>query len=94
MRFNEILLGFEKDWFNPDQLNEIFRLAHTIKGSSGIIKCKGIESVAHGMEDLLADFRAQRAKPSAQATALLFKGIDWIKEPWMLCVRAVTRKVI
>ena len=78
-RFNEILLSFEKDYFNPDQLNEIFRLAHTIKGSSGIIKCKGIESVSHRMEDLLADFRASGIKPPADTTALLFKGIDWIK---------------
>jgi len=79
LRFNEILLGFEKGSFDPDRLNELFRLAHTIKGSAGIIKCKGIETVAHRMEDLLVDFRARGVKPTADVTALLFKGIDWIK---------------
>jgi len=78
-RFNEILLGFENGKFTPDLVNELFRLAHTIKGSSGIIRCKGIETVAHHMEDLLVDFRNQSMKPTAEATVLLFKGIDWIK---------------
>lgn len=77
--FNEILLSFEKDLFNPDQMNELFRLAHTIKGSAGVIKCKGIETVAHRIEDLLEDLREKGTKPPAKAMSFLFKGIDWIK---------------
>jgi len=78
-RFNEILMAIEKGQFNPDQSNELFRLAHTIKGSSGIVKCKGIEAVAHNMENLLSDLRNKAIKPSAEIVALLFKGIDWIR---------------
>jgi two-component system chemotaxis sensor kinase CheA len=79
LRFNEILMAIEKGQFNPDQSNELFRLAHTIKGSSGIVKCKGIEAVAHHMENLLSDLRNKGIKPSAEMVALLFKGIDWIR---------------
>lgn len=78
-RFNDILMAFEKNDFSTDRLNELFRLAHTLKGSSGIIKCRGIEKVAHRMEDILSDLRNKNEKPSVPVTALLFKGIDWIK---------------
>ncbi len=78
-RFNEIIMEIEKGNFNPDQLNELFRLAHTLKGSSGVIKCKGIESVAHKMEDQMSDLRTKSQKPSPEILTLLFKGIDWIK---------------
>ncbi len=38
---------------SPQLLNDIFRLAHTLKGSAGIAGVAGVGSLAHHLEDLL-----------------------------------------
>ncbi len=79
-RFNTLLMALEKKDFKKDYLNVLFRLAHTIKGSSGIIKRKDIETLAHRMEDFLSGYRDRGTPPDDDTLAILFKGIDWIKE--------------
>ncbi len=79
-RFDEILLNMEKGDFKPDYLNELFRISHTIKGSSGIVKRRDLEMLSHKMEDILSGMREKEEPPAEHITTLLFKGIDWIKE--------------
>jgi len=79
-RFNQILLLMEKGDFQSDYLAELFRMAHTIKGSSGIVKRKDIETVAHRMEDNLAKLRTANQAPSEAVIGVLFNGLDYIKD--------------
>ncbi|MBL8013824.1 MAG: Hpt domain-containing protein, partial [Candidatus Omnitrophica bacterium] len=79
-RSNQILLCMEKGDFKPEYLAELFRMAHTIKGSSGIVKRKDIETVAHRMEDNLAKLRGATMAPSEAMISVLFSGLDYIKD--------------
>ena len=55
---DSILLGAEADGnLTSDQVNEIFRVMHTIKGSSAMMAFNGISEVSHKTEDLFAVIR-------------------------------------
>ena len=48
-----ILLAAEQaDTFSEDSVNEIFRIMHTIKGSSAMMEFTGISTLAHAVEDV------------------------------------------
>lgn len=52
-RLDEMLVDDEKEGdFSSDDVNEIFRIMHTIKGSSAMMEFAAIASVAHHIEDL------------------------------------------
>ena len=52
---DDILLGAESDGcLTSENVNEIFRIMHTIKGSSTMMAYTGISEVAHKTEDLFA----------------------------------------
>jgi len=51
------LLELEQDSTNKEIVNEIFRIAHTIKGSAATMGFEHIASVAHAFEDLLGEVR-------------------------------------
>ena len=47
------ILNTEKNaTYTEDDINEIFRIMHTIKGSSAMMKYNNISKLAHAMEDL------------------------------------------
>jgi len=50
---DEIVLSAEKNGsFSEDEVNEIFRIMHTIKGSSAMMEFSSLMTVAHRIEDL------------------------------------------
>ena len=52
-RLDEMLVDDEKvGEFSSDDVNEIFRIMHTIKGSSAMMEFAAVASVAHHIEDL------------------------------------------
>jgi len=53
------LLRLEQAPEDRDNLNGIFRAAHTIKGGAGVIECRYIEHFTHGVENLLDKFYYQ-----------------------------------
>ena len=81
-QLEEIIIKSEKDkQFEMGAINEIFRIMHTIKGSSAMMMFTQITSVAHSMEDL---FFFIRANPNTQVdfvalSDMVLSGIDFIK---------------
>lgn len=69
------LLAIEKNPSDTAVLNDIFRSAHTIKGSSRMMKLLAVTETAHRMEDLLDAVRNGLIHPS-KVSDLLFKGVD------------------
>ena len=66
------LLRLEQAPDDRDNLNGIFRAAHTIKGGAGVIECHFIEHFTHGVENLLDALRnGDFAVTGAMATLLL-----------------------
>jgi two-component system, chemotaxis family, sensor kinase CheA len=54
----EALLRLEKALDDAEALDEVFRAAHTIKGSSGVFGFDDLVAFTHAMENVLADVRA------------------------------------
>lgn len=50
----------DEDCFDDSDINEIFRIMHTIKGSSGIMMYENITKVAHKLEDVFYYLRESK----------------------------------
>ena len=73
---NQSLLQLEK---NPDDnamLNEIFRVAHTLKGMAGTMGFNKMARLTHNMENVLHAIRGEEIKVSTSLVDLLFKCLD------------------
>ncbi|MHA1537531.1 MAG: hybrid sensor histidine kinase/response regulator [Alphaproteobacteria bacterium] len=74
------LVRFEQNPNDAAILQDIFRLVHTIKGTSGFLGLPRLESVAHAGEDVLGKFRDGDLEVTPNAVTLILKAIDTIKE--------------
>jgi two-component system, chemotaxis family, sensor kinase CheA len=74
-------LLLELDVQNPDveQLNTIFRAAHSIKGGAGIFGFDGLVSVTHVMESLLDKIRQGKMAITAELVDLFLASVDVLK---------------
>jgi two-component system chemotaxis sensor kinase CheA len=61
---------------DAEVINAIFRSAHTIKGSSGMLKLDSIAETAHKLEDVLAAMRDKTLFWSAELGFLLQRTVD------------------
>lgn len=52
-KFNNALLDLEKNPEGVDTINELFRIAHTLKGTSGMVGLDDIKESMHAAEDLM-----------------------------------------
>ncbi len=73
---NEVLLELEKDLSNSEYINEIFRVAHTIKGMSGTMGFHNMANLTHEMENLLDAARSHEIKLSQDVIDILFECFD------------------
>jgi len=70
------LLSLEQDPNDKDNINTIFRAAHTIKGGSGVIECHPIESFTHHVENLLDAVRQGEIAVTPPLATLLLECCD------------------
>ena len=73
---NRGLVELEKNPNDEENINAIFRAAHTIKGSSRMLKLTAVTEVAHKLEDALGALREKRISHSRELAGLLFRGVD------------------
>jgi two-component system chemotaxis sensor kinase CheA len=73
---NQCLLQMEKKPDDTSMLNEIFRVAHTLKGMSGTMGFNRMARLTHDMEDVLHALRNGEIKISPALIDLLFKCLD------------------
>jgi len=82
-QLDEIMLDAEKSGKLTDEnINEIFRIMHTIKGSSAMMGVENMSSLAHSVEDLFFLIREDpsRMEPdSGEIFDLVFKASDFLK---------------
>ena len=76
-RFNDDLVILEKNPVDPDLINDLFRIIHTIKGSSAMMNISSVKEIAHAMENILVIARENR-QAFPEAFPPLFGGIDTI----------------
>jgi Chemotaxis protein histidine kinase and related kinases len=81
-QLEKLLLVAEKsNEYTMEAVNDIFRIMHTIKGSSAMMLFNHISSLSHSMEDLFYYIREQKPQKvnTEKLTDLLLEGVDYIK---------------
>lgn len=76
---NESLLQLEQEPENIDKLNEIFRVAHTIKGMAATMGFNVMAELTHKMEDVLSKFRNGELKVTERVVTVLFQCLDTLE---------------
>lgn len=76
---NESLLQLEQDPNDIDKLNEIFRVAHTIKGMAATMGFNVVAELTHKMEDVLSKFREGELKVTQKVVTVLFQCLDTLE---------------
>lgn len=77
---NESLLQLEQEPEDIDKLNEIFRVAHTIKGMAATMGFNEMAELTHKMEDVLSQFREGKLKVTQQVVTVLFRCLDTLEQ--------------
>ncbi|SES67920.1 two-component system, chemotaxis family, sensor kinase CheA [Natronincola peptidivorans] len=77
---NDILMKLESSPEDISLLNEIFRIAHTLKGMSGTMGFSNISSLTHEMENILDDIRNGKIRISNNVIDLLFECFDELEK--------------
>jgi len=75
---NQSLLGLETNPKDMKILNEIFRVAHTLKGMAGTMGYKGIASLTHQMENVLDAIRNGKVEVNTSIVDILFECLDYL----------------
>ena len=84
-KLDELLINAEKSKdFTADNVNEIFRIMHTIKGSSAMMEFTSLMTIAHNIEDLFYFIRENGIEQLAPVFKqdlfdLMFSSTDWLR---------------
>ncbi|MBN2238692.1 MAG: chemotaxis protein CheA [Dehalococcoidales bacterium] len=76
---DEDIVRLEKEGEDPELLQEIFRAAHTIKGSSAMIGYQPMAELTHAMESLLDKLRNKNLTVDTEIIDALLFGLDILK---------------
>ena len=74
------LVRLERNPDNPELLQNIFRLVHTIKGTCGFLGLPRLEKVAHAAENVLGKVRDRELTVTPYIVTLILESLDQIKE--------------
>jgi chemosensory pili system protein ChpA (sensor histidine kinase/response regulator) len=74
-----LLLRLEKESRNPEIIHQLFRTAHTLKGSAYTVGFQSIGDLTHHIEDFMGAVREGRLSVRPGHTDLLLRAIDVIR---------------
>lgn len=76
---NESLLELEQNPDDINKVNEIFRVAHTIKGMAATMGFNQMAELTHKMEDVLSKFRDGQLSVNQDVVTVLFQCLDTLE---------------
>ena len=76
---NNALLDLEDDPTDPESIDEVFRVSHTLKGNFGMMGFPNASDLAHAMEDMLDEVRDGDIEVTPSRMDLLFEGVDLLE---------------
>lgn len=76
---NQSLLGLETNPKDMQILNEIFRVAHTLKGMAGTMGFSRMTTLTHQMENVLDDIRNGKIAVTTFIVDVLFECLDFLE---------------
>ncbi len=77
---NESLLELEKNTDNVELINEVFRVAHTLKGMAATMGYKRMQKLTHDMENMLSEIRNGNIAVTAELLDILFQCLDALEQ--------------
>lgn len=77
---NDALLALEKDTGNESLVNEIFRVAHTLKGMAGTMGFTNMANLTHEMENVLDAIRNKEIVLTEDVIDIIFECFDVLDE--------------
>ncbi len=75
----QALLSLERNNQSTDLVNEIFRLAHTLKGSSRAVGLGEVASFTHELESLMMQLQKGQLKVTSPLVTLLLECNDHVR---------------
>jgi two-component system chemotaxis sensor kinase CheA len=75
----QAFLALEKDKNNKDLIHEIFRLTHTMKGSSRAVGLGDVAEFTHETENLILQLRDGHLEITSAVITLLLECNDYVK---------------
>jgi two-component system, chemotaxis family, sensor kinase CheA len=79
-RVDEILLGAEKVELEDEQVNELFRVFHTIKGVAAFLDAADVSRLSHATETLLDGARAHKVELTGPVLETVFEASTLMRE--------------
>jgi two-component system, chemotaxis family, sensor kinase CheA len=76
----ESLLSFEKDLNNMESVKGIFRVMHTLKGSSAMFGYSAVNAFTHQLESIYDAIREERIKASPETLELTLASVDHLRQ--------------
>jgi len=73
------LLRLEKGHHSPEVIDQLFRTAHTLKGSAYTVGFQSIGDLTHYVEDFIGTVREERVKIHPEQTDVLLRSIDVVR---------------
>jgi two-component system chemotaxis sensor kinase CheA len=73
------LLELEKDPARTEAIDEIFRMAHSIKGMAASLDYASITEVAHRLEDRMQVHQSAGRVEGAEELSVLFRGLEGLE---------------
>ncbi|MEO5356178.1 MAG: Hpt domain-containing protein [Nitrospirae bacterium YQR-1] len=78
---DSLLLNLRKSGASyENNINQIFRDAHSIKSGANLLKLKQIELLAHAIEDILHILRDKKIIPNDSAIEIIMEGTDFVRQ--------------
>lgn len=74
------LLNLQAAMADPEQVNELFRAAHSVKGDAAMLSLNGIHKVAHRLEDCFKLLQENPVRIDQQVESLFLRGFDSLHE--------------
>ncbi|MBX3621887.1 MAG: chemotaxis protein CheW [Rhizobacter sp.] len=78
-RMEKLLLDFDVDQADDEEMNAIFRCAHSIKGGAATFGFKDVAELTHQMETLLDKLRRHELEPTAAMVDVLLQSGDALR---------------
>ena len=75
-QLNLNLIQLEEEPDNADLINQIFRIAHTIKGSAGFAGLEEMSRIGRGMEEVFGEIRKGTLAVTPAVVSVMFGGLD------------------
>ncbi|WP_418281301.1 chemotaxis protein CheA [Halorubrum sp. DTA98] len=76
---NNALLALETDPEDDEAMDDVFRVAHTLKGNAAAMGFEDVSSFGHALEDLLDAVRQGDREVTPELMDLLFEGVDTVE---------------